>query len=229
MRTRGFTLLEILVATAIFGAVVSASYALLGSGQAVSSRAEARARVFQTARAAFRAVEADLRGAVMSGSAFDTGLVGTSGASNGVPADTLELVAVNSFPNRSPDPAALPGRKIDLSRVIYRIEDGKTSPSIPMGLVRERQAMLTDRTVYANRDENTEEIAPDVVGLEFRYFGDSWEESWDSTTRRKLPKAIEVAIYIGARERGAEDESPPERFVTRFYLPLGAEAPEKQP
>ncbi len=223
MRRRGFTLLELLVATAIFAVVMSAAYALLGAGRDVASRAEIRAQSFQTARAALKAVEDDLRGAILPGSAFDTGFIGTSGEQDGVPADTLEVVAINHWPNRSPDPSDLPDRQTDLSRVIYRIDEGTTS-SPRRRLVRERHTVLTPVTIQEGLEENVEEVAADVVGLDFRYFGDDWEETWDTTTRKKLPRVIEAAVYVRSVWR---EEEHVERFATRFYLPVGAETPER--
>ncbi len=224
-KSAGFTLLELLVAAVIFSAVLSAVYGLLGAARSVSSRAETRAQVLQTARAALRAIESDLRGAFASGSAFDTGFIGINGQSEGLPADTLELVAVNYWPERTPDIGALPERKTDVSRILYRVEDGRSSATSKRGLVRERLPLLAPSTVYSSsQEENIEELAPDVVGLDFRYFRDNWEESWDSTVSRKLPKVVEVAVHVRSEWRGEEQV---ERFVTRFYLPLGAEAPER--
>jgi hypothetical protein len=39
-----------------------------------------------------------------------------------------------------------------------------------------------------------------------------------------MPKAVEVTVYIRGEWRG---ETIVEPFTTRFYLPVGAETPEK--
>lgn len=215
---KGFTLLELIVATTIFTIVLSATYALFSSGRAVTVRAEKRARLLQTARAALRAIEADLRGAVMSGSAFDSGLIGTSKGTSTQPEDTLDLVAVNRhIPWEDEKGGVLEWTGIDLSRVTWQVEKNR-------GLVRERHRELTPVTVFTGREENKETVAEGVVGLDFRYYDSGWEESWDSTRRYKLPRAIEATIHARAEEGEAV-----EKFSTTVYLAVGAETPEKQP
>jgi general secretion pathway protein J len=220
MRRRGFTLLELIVATTLFGIVIAAAYTLFDSSRRLAARAEARAELFQAGRAAIAAIEADLRGAVMSGTAFDTGLIGTSGGSANAPQDKIELVAVNGHTANLKETE----RRSDVSKVTYWIQTDASSTK--QGLVRERQALLTPVTVYARRDENVEEVAPQVVQLRLRYWDQEWKDSWDSTSLRKLPKAIEATVVVRGEWRGEEEL---ETFTTGFYLPVGAETPEKQP
>ena len=94
--TKGFTLLELIVAMTIFGVVLSAAYALFDSGRVLASKAEMRAELFRTARAAIKAVEDDIRGAMMPDAAYDTGFIGTDGGSGDQPLDKVEFIAVNA-------------------------------------------------------------------------------------------------------------------------------------
>ena len=86
MNRKGFTLLELIVATVIFTIVIAAAYSLLDSARSLTTRAELRTQLFQTARVALQAVEDDLRGAVLpappavSATPNDLGFVGTLGA-----------------------------------------------------------------------------------------------------------------------------------------------------
>lgn len=90
------------------------------------------------------------------------------------------------------------------------------SDSMRAGLVRRE----LDRAVsqYANEQGRMEQlnqqgelIAPEVVGLQFRYFdGSQWLEFWDSQQIQGLPLAVEVTVAIqpGARWDGASQVTP---------------------
>jgi hypothetical protein len=90
------------------------------------------------------------------------------------------------------------------------------SDSMRAGLVRRE----LDRAVsqYANEQGRMEQlnqqgelIAPEVVGLEFRYFdGSQWLEFWDSAQIQALPLAVEVTVAIqpGTRWDGVSQMTP---------------------
>jgi type II secretion system protein J len=224
MKRRGFTLLELSVATAIFAIVIAATYSLFDSARGISTRAELRAQLFQSGRAALQAVEDDLRGAVLLSSAYDTGFIGTNGGSDKEPQDKLEFVSVNRYSGAAYDvnqPEVVRG--IDISKVSYMIEaDEKRKPH---GLLRERPLELLPPNGPVHRDEDVTGIADNVVFINFRYFdGSQWLDSWDSTQTRNLPKAVEVTVYIQGDWRGEKVVEP---FTSRFYLPVGGETPEK--
>ena len=215
MKTRGFTLLELIVATTIFAIVVSASYALFESSRSVASRAEARAELFQTARAALRIIERDLRGVLpATDSAEESALLGEDAEAGEIPMDRIEVTSVN-FAVAVDKDEELRG---DVSRVNYWVEEGR-------GLLRERRDALTPVTVFIEREENVEEIAPGVVGLDLRYFGEEWETEWDSRVTRRLPRAVEVTVVVRVDWR---EEFIEESFTSRFHLPVGVDAPEQE-
>ncbi len=227
MKPKGFTLLELLVAMAIFSVVLSASYALFAATRGAARRAEFKAELFQTARAALRAVEEDLRGAVMTGSAFDTGLIGTHGGSAKLPLDRLELVTVSGRPSgftvKNYDRPEELAQRSDVVQVRTWIEEDASRKA--RGLVRERRYDLLPISARTTREEDVEELAREVVGLDLRYYDTEWRDSWDGMQNRRMPKAVEVTVHV----RGVwNDEEILETFTSRVYLPVAAETPERR-
>jgi type II secretion system protein J len=225
---KAFTLLELLVAMTIFTVVISASYALFTATRGAAKRAEFKAELLQTGRAALRAVEEDLKAAVMSGSAFDTGLIGANGGSEKQPLDRIEFVTVNGNPagltvKNYDKPEDLPPRRSDVAQVRYWIEEDTSRQA--HGLVRERYFDLLPISARTRREEDVEEVAPEVVYLNLRYYDTDWRDSWDTTQTRKMPKAVEVTVHV----RGEwNDEEVFEVFTSRVYLHVAAETPERQ-
>jgi type II secretion system protein J len=226
MKRRAFTLLELIVAMTIFTIVIAAAYALFDSARGLTSRTEFRAQLFQSARAALQSVEDDLRGAVMVAAPNPTDLafIGTNAGSEKEPVDRLEFVSVNRYTGASYDVNKTDVvRGGDVSKVSYWIEpDTKRKVH---GFVRERPLELLPPNGPVHRDEDVTEVAQDVVYLNFRYYdGSTWLEAWDSSQTGTLPKAVEVTVYVHGVWR---DEDVFEPFMSRFYLPVAAETPQK--
>ena len=223
---KGFTLLELIVATTIFTIVIAATYSMFDSARSVSSRAELRTHLFQTARAALQAIEEDLRGTVMVASPNPTDLafIGTSAGSEKEPLDRLELVSVSRHTASPYDINVVDVvRGADVSKVLYWIEQDATREK--NGLVRERPKELLPPGGLVRREEDVTEIARDVVHVNFRYYdAGEWRDTWDSSQVRRLPKAVEVTVYVRGEWR---DERILEPFTARFYLPVAAETPER--
>jgi len=208
----------LLVALMIFLVVVSASYALFDGGRNLASRGEYHARRFQAARAALRAIESDLK-PVFAGGPYDAGFKATRGGTDELPLDTVEAVATNNQPKlATPASTTLadpPTKEFDISRVTYSIDqDDSTKAS---GLVRRRVRLVPEIVTVKDPEDGLEEVSADVVGLRFRFYdGSDWQDTWDSTTSRSLPRVVEVTVHVKGVWREKEER---ESFSTKFFLP----------
>jgi prepilin-type N-terminal cleavage/methylation domain-containing protein len=224
---RGFTLLELIAAASIFVIVITASYALFDGSRRVAASAEFKAKLFQTGRAALKTIEDDLRGAVASGSVYDIGLLAVNGGTPAEPLDSVELTSVVAGRSRRSIEEFTDAkifRPADLAHVAWWVEPaGKKSYR---GLVRERSAVLAPPENRVRRDEDVEEIAKDVAGLDLRWYDGQWREEWDSTQSMTFPRAVEITVTVRGEFRG---EEATQSFTTRLFLPLVAEAGEEQP
>jgi hypothetical protein len=212
-------LIELLAALAIFLVVVSASYALFDGGRNLAARGEYHARRFQAARAALRAIESDLK-AVFSGGPYDAGFIATHGGTEELPLDTVEAVAYNHQPKLATpaattlsDPAP---KEFDISRVRFSIDQDEGTKAT--GFVRRRVKLVPEVVTVEDPEAGLEEISADVVGLRFRFYdGTEWQETWDSTQSRSLPRIVEATVHVKGVFREKEEM---ESFTMKFFLPV---------
>lgn len=228
-RRAGFTLIELIVATSIFVLVLAAAWSIFDSGRNLTVRAEARSQLLQTVRAAFKAISDDLKGAVMPNVAYDTGFVATDSGAGDQSLDKVEFISENSHPmprslkaDEAREPILAP--RADLFKVTYWVEPNTEKTA--HGLVRYRQQVLTPVSNMTMKDEDIEMVAPEILHLNLRYYDTDWQDSWDSTQLRKLPKAVEITVYVQGEWRG---EKFVEKHTTQIYLAVAAETPEKTP
>lgn len=178
---RGFTLLELLVALAIGGAVILVVHTAVGVTTDVAARgrdvADRRLRIEAAQLVLRRWLEAAQVGAGEAGASFR----GQDEASGGVPLDELTFLTLDPLmTTASAGAAARMTLRVDGEGLIaeYRHADGGT----------------------ASRDgpDGTIVLLPAVRGLEIRYLvalGDQyrWFSGWSS--RARLPAAVELRFF----------------------------------
>jgi len=175
---RGFTLLELIIALSIVGALLVVAFGGLRVGIAAWSQGEDRAEA-----------HAHLRGvAVILGRAL--------GAAYPYRAPL----------SQAPDTALL--FRGTESRLEFTTQTPPFPPAVPVAftaviLATETEngpALVVRQRVLPNRDPFTEAAVvlrdPAVQQLAFRYLneGGSWQDSWDSEAENGLPRAVQVTI-----------------------------------
>jgi general secretion pathway protein J len=175
---RGFTLLEVLIALAIVGALLAVAFGGLRVGLAAWRQGEDRAEAHQHARGVALLLARAVSGAypyrASAGQAPEPVVLFRGGE------DRLEFVT-----QTPPLPAATP---IAFTAVVLAIDSGDE----PGLVVRQR--------VLPNRDPFTEAAVAlrdaSVTMLSFRYLDESgaWRESWDGESERATPLAVRITV-----------------------------------
>jgi general secretion pathway protein J len=185
---RGFTLLELLIALAIVGALLAIAFGGLRTALAAWRQGEDRAESHQHARGV----------AVLLGRAIGATYPYRAASTSPQPvvlfrgsASRIEFVT-----EAPPVPHGIP---IAFTAVVVSREDGE-----PGGLVI-RQRALPNREPFA--DAQVVFRDPAVATLGFRYLDadGAWQDAWDSDTA--LPRA--VAIAVGTSGNGRTGSLPP--------------------
>jgi len=226
----GFTLLELLLALSIFTIMASGLYGVLKAGMDVQRVGEEVTRTMQIARVALDRLVRDLRCAYVSTGTFGSAknlngefFVGTDESDGEYDTDRLCFFSVCRLPQqreREESTDEWIGGECDIVEMEYRVclDEAEEVSGLVEGV---RQIVEIE-----NEEPVETEIAPEVVSLNFRYHdGDDWQVSWDSSTDRQLPRAVEITIGVEPGEKSRDNEV--RYFSTVVALPTaGAVTPE---
>ncbi len=203
-RNSGFTLLEVLIAVAIFALISAMAYGALNQSLRTRDRVEAERQYWNALALVFLRLEDDI------GQARARGVRDNGGATLppfvGQPTDSRAVGAPNMELTRAGVPVFGEGVRSDLQRVGYRLADGV--------LMRLAWAEL-DRAPQSQAQEAP--LLTDVEELRLRFFSAAgrWEERWppgaDSFGKppagSELPRGVEMTIRL--TDRGE---------ITRLFL-----------
>ncbi len=225
----GFTLLELLVATAMTAVLAGSLYATLHV--AFGARRSALATVEQVRRAelAVELVRADLESAVVPNGILAGPFLGedATGAS-GRPSDGLVFYCTADGATQTEGTGDI--RMVEFS--CQPAEDGT-------GMVLCRR--LTTNLLATKVQEPVEEVlCRGVRAFDLKYFdGMDWQDAWDSTSRDStLPLAVEVTLELSGQEEASTEGTAAEevggeeavyKVVRVFQLACGSTPEASQP
>jgi general secretion pathway protein J len=207
-----FTLIELVISSALMVIIIAGAYACFTSGVASQKLIETRGDATQSARVALALITADLRAACpLSRNLEFLGM--DRDLEDGTEADNLDFATHNYRPRR-----AFEG---DFCEVSYFVsKDQKTGIT---SLYRRRDPTIDDEPLGGG---SREELVSGVEGVRFEYYdGWEWFDEWgDAEGKRKaetsnryqpnltgMPEAVRVTIWVKpVSNSSAPDEENPE-------------------
>ena len=225
-RSAAFTLIEVMISSALMALILVSAYMCLGAGFSAQKMIEPRAEIIQNARVALALMSADLRAACPLSKTDD--FLGMTRTVGNVEADNVDFATHNYTPRRV--------REGDFCQESFYLD--KNPETGQFSLWRRRNpAIGLDALVGGSR----EEIAQGVVGLRFEYFdGLDWYASWGNVDPKKkgqnsareqsnmtgLPEAVRITLLLDSHpkkkkpEAAASEEKPEPPFVFETVVRL---------
>ncbi|MFI5367183.1 MAG: prepilin-type N-terminal cleavage/methylation domain-containing protein [Candidatus Binatia bacterium] len=238
MSQRGFTLLELMVATVILGIVLLSVYGVLSRALYAKNHSEERADLNAAGREAVLKIADELEGALPPAAGRNIGFIGVPGSGR-VPTDAVQFdVVVRRLfsASQSRGGRALVSYSLDPatdSRNLFalRRQEQMLTETPPTGQTQNPDGTLSDQgsDVPPVPDTIAAYVLDDVAGLRFRYLDpmtNQWTDSWDTTAPvapgqplPSLPGAVEVTVFLADKNGGVLD------FGTIVDLPLANVVP----
>lgn len=234
MTRRGFTLLEILVATAILGIILMTVYGVLARALYAKNHSEERADLYASGREAVLKIADEIEGALPPTAGRDIGFIGVPGNQH-VPTDAVQFDVVI---RRLYGAAQTRGGRALVSYSLDPMPDAQN-----LFALRRQEQLLTDPA--ADFDPDNPDATPAgpavlaayvldrIAGLRLRYLDPEtgeWLDSWDTTADplpgrppRGLPGAVEITLFLIDNDGGVHD------FGTIVDLPLANLGPTPYP
>ncbi|MDT8440030.1 MAG: type II secretion system protein GspJ [Desulfuromonadales bacterium] len=197
--SRGFTLVEILVAISILAVVLTSVYGMFASVSATGQRLQADSADYHRARVVFDRLGRELRGAYFRADRPALAFSGNSRADG-----SAELLLTTT--------AASPlSRGAGIARVRYLLAEDPEQDGAGRVLLRSEQPAHAPEAPSDLADMMR--LAPGIEALRLRFYAaGQWREEWDGQTTG-LPELVEVDLRL----RTGRPE--PVRFVSAFELP----------
>lgn len=216
---RGFTLLEVLAATALMAVLAGSLYGTLHVAFKAREAAERSITPVRAVEAAIAMIKEDFESA-----AGPAGVL--AGPFTGEKASELNDGTNDSVSFFASGPAA--DQEIaegvgDIRKIEYACDPAAGSGGLAL-VRRVTNNLLSTQTV----EPEQETVCRNVRSLTLRYFdGTTWQETWDSTTQNNvMPTAVEVTLEVNLP--GAPPSSRPDDGVYRICrvipVPCGREA-----
>jgi len=226
-RRTGFTLIEIILAIAITGFIMTVVYATLFATIRARDRIEKEGLTAKIGPAILDMIERDVAGAFCWNIHRNDIFFGEDRNISGEPADEFHMVTTtdSTIVELSGDEPV----RSDLCEVSYRLRHNASAPEL-MELFRRQDFHLDEKI---SEGGNYELIYSRIKSFEVSYFKDLYEgadrlDEWDAKKRNSLPAAMEIVLRLEIDPRlagyGLDGmERPTQLFRRVIFFPRGSE------
>jgi prepilin-type N-terminal cleavage/methylation domain-containing protein len=207
---KGFTLLEVIVASVMVATLMASLYVSLSIAFKASASAYSSVENVRKMDQVMDFIKSDLQSALVPNGIFAGSFVG--GAGNNLPGYQVDdVVFYSAQADRQPVAGTGDVRKIEYT---CQIPDGSQDPALV------RLVNRPDWLAMVVTDPQQEVICRGVSSFLMRYFdGSAWVDAWDSTAQGNvLPVAVEVTVEL---TNPAGGDKPLYRATRVFALPCG--------
>lgn len=221
LTTKGFSLLEVLVATSAMAVLLAAIYTVFFGATSLRDRSAERIEATRVRARAVNLLRSDLRNAIVAGGVLAGTLIGDAKGPDGRHPGYLRLTTTSA---RLDD--ATTGS--DIQDVEYFVVDDPVDETRQAGVL----VRTCDRHLLAVNPEepNRELLLHGVEALEFSFLSEGqWIDAWDADhTTNAPPQSILVSIQFAEDEDRQVAPSPIELVVPVVMQPLSTEDEETQ-
>lgn len=224
-RALGFTLIELVVATAACAIILAAVYGVFSRAVHLRDDATARIREARVGARAAAVLRNDLCNARISGGTLAATLEGSQAGPGGSFPGYLRFTTTTA---RDIVEGAQDTPAPDVQRVEYFIASDPNAADPKTGrLVRNVESDLLTTTEQAPAEELL--LLPGVESMEVAFYdGGAWQESWNYEESKTVPQAVRVRIYPAATSAQPKP-APIEVLVPWTTQPATAAAAASEP
>ncbi|MBI5746864.1 MAG: prepilin-type N-terminal cleavage/methylation domain-containing protein [Nitrospirae bacterium] len=205
MNSKGFTLIEILLAVGILGIIFSMVYWTFDKTYDVIEGVQMETDRFRSVRLSLNKMSEEISSVYWREEYKDSLFIGEDIEENGHPMDALRFMSASNYGSSAG------GNESDMNIISYYLEkeeEGETYKLIHSEITNIFSASEKDREAY--------ELGESLIGLNLRYFnGTDWVDSWNSDELKAVPLTVEIKIII--KDAGGAEKS----FTTLKEIPVG--------
>lgn len=210
MSSKGFTLIEVLLAIGILGIIFSMVYWTFSRTYDVIDSVQKEMDSYRSVRLILDNISREISSVYWREDSKDSQFIGEDLEDSGKPKDSLRFMSASNYG------FSTGGNESDMNIIHYYLERGEDKDTYKlMGSEQTNILGISDkvREVY--------ELGESLTGFNLRYFnGKDWIDSWNSDELKTIPMAIEIKIITkdgGGREKAflAITEIPMGRTIKR--------------
>lgn len=187
----GFTLIEIMVATAIASIILVMAYASYRSIFDSIKRSTGRSEFYENVNLALMKIDQDISNAYYTRGNKNITFISENNRGN----SRLDFVAVNHNDILMAGKKNTPVRMSDVREVGYFLIEAKNTIDL-FRLVKREKVNYWEEEPMTGGTENV--LLPNVVSLKFEFNkgGNDWVDDWDSRQNNMFPKAVKTTLVV---------------------------------